>query len=377
MRPTTTQLAARHARVRETLDTLSVDAMIVTTSANIRYLSNHVGSAGVLVLTRDATHLLVDFRYRDAVKMLQESPAACPDLRVWDVPGSYDEALLACLEEIGSAVVGFEAAHVTVSKHEWWRKTVEARHLALTFRSTERVVEQARVIKDVAEMATLRDAARRIADVADAAFRGVRAGVSERHVADVIETAMRAAGYERAAFDTIVGAGPNGALPHYRAGERLLAAGDLVVLDFGGVLDGYCCDLTRTVAIGSPSPEARQLYAAVHDAQQAALAAVRPGVETTAVDAAARKVLEDRGLGAAFGHGTGHGLGLDVHEEPRITWPRADVPSVLLEPGMVFTIEPGAYLSGFGGVRIEDDVLVTETGSEVLTQVSRELQIVG
>jgi Xaa-Pro aminopeptidase len=371
--PTSKQLAARHARVRESLDALSLDAMVVTSGMNIRYLSNHAGSAGVLVLTRDGVHLLVDFRYRDAVRMLQDSAAACPGLRAWDVQASYDEALLACLAEIGSSIVGFEAAHVTVSKHDWWQRTSASRDLAITFRSTERVVEQARLIKDVAEIDTLREAARRLSDVATAAFAGVREGVSERHVAGVIESAMRAAGYDRVAFDTIVGSGPNAALPHYRAGDRLLSSGDLVVLDFGGVLDGYCCDLTRTVSIGSPSAEARQLHAAVLDAQRAALAAVRPGVETSVVDAAARSVLEEHGLGAAFGHGTGHGLGLDIHEEPPITWPRPDVPSVSLAPGMVFTIEPGAYLSGFGGVRIEDDVLVTETGCEVLTSVPREL----
>jgi len=372
--PTSKQLAARHTRVRESLDALSLDAMVVTNGVNIRYLSNHAGSAGVLVLTRDAVHLLVDFRYRDAVRMLQDSPAACPGLRAWDVPASYDEALLSCLAEIGSSIVGFEAAHVTVSKHDWWRRTAASRELAITFRSAERVVEQARLIKDTAEIETLREAARRLSDVATAVFAGVREGVSERHVAGVIESAMRAAGYERVAFDTIVGSGPNAALPHYRAGDRMLSSGDLVVLDFGGVLDGYCCDLTRTVSIGPPSAEARQLHAAVFDAQRAALAAVQPGVDTSAVDAAARSVLEEHGLGAAFGHGTGHGLGLDIHEEPRITWPRPDVPSVTLAPGMVFTIEPGAYLSGFGGVRIEDDVLVTETGCEVLTSVPRELK---
>jgi Xaa-Pro aminopeptidase len=145
------------------------------------------------------------------------------------------------------------------------------------------------------------------------------------------------------------------------------------VLDFGGVLDGYCSDLTRTVSIGPASPEARRLYAAVYDAQQAAIAAIRPGVETSAIDAAARNVLQERGLGDAFGHGTGHGLGLDVHEEPRITRARSDVASIPLEPGMVFTVEPGAYLPGLGGVRIEDDVLVTETGCEVLTDVPRDL----
>jgi Xaa-Pro aminopeptidase len=229
------------------------------------------------------------------------------------------------------------------------------------------------VVKDAAEIEVLREAARRLDEVAQAAFGAARAGVRERKVAAVLEAAMRDAGYERPAFDTIVASGPHAALPHYRAGDRILTNGDLVVLDFGGVLDGYCCDLTRTVSIGPPSSEARRLYSAVYDAQQAALAAVRPGIETSAVDAAARQVLEDRGLGAAFGHGTGHGLGLDIHEEPRLTRPRPDVPSVPLEPGMVFTIEPGAYLRGFGGVRIEDDVLVTGAGHELLTTVPREL----
>jgi Xaa-Pro aminopeptidase len=373
--PTSNLLAARHSRIRNALDELGLDAIVVTCGANVRYLSNHAGSAGVLVLTRDAVHLLVDFRYREAVRMLQASPAACPHLRTWDVPASYDEALVACLGEIGVSVIGFEAAHLTVSKYEWWQKTAASRSLAITFRSTERVVEQARLVKDASEIDTLREAGRRLSEVAAAAFAAVRAGVNEQRVAGAIESAMRAAGYERVAFDTIVGSGPNSALPHYRAGQRILSSGDLVVLDFGGVLDGYCCDLTRTVAIGPPSSEALQLYAAVYEAQGAAIAAVRPGVETSVVDAAARQVLEDRGLGAAFGHGTGHGLGLDIHEEPRITWRRPDVPSVPLAPGMVFTIEPGAYLSGFGGVRIEDDVLVTETGCEVLTSVPRELKI--
>ena len=145
------------------------------------------------------------------------------------------------------------------------------------------------------------------------------------------------------------------------------------MLDFGGVFDGYCSDLTRTVCVGAASARAREVYDAVRDAQQAAIAAVRPGIETTAVDAAARRSLEARGLGDAFGHGTGHGLGLEVHEDPRVGRPRQDLEPVTLAAGMVITIEPGAYLAGFGGVRIEDDVLVTENGCEVLTRPDREL----
>jgi Xaa-Pro aminopeptidase len=371
--PTSADLAVRHARVRAALDVLSLDALVVTTAANIRYLTSHAGSAGTLVMTADGAHLLLDFRYDAAILELQASPSACPALRVWPVPASYDEALLTCLIELGVGAVGFEAAHLTVARHEWLTRSAAAREAGFALRATEGLVERLRVIKDATETALLREAARRLSEVAAAGLASVREGVTERAVAGAIEAAMRQAGYERLAFDTIVGSGPNSALPHYRAGARVLSRGDLVVLDFGGVLDGYCCDLTRTVSVGPPGAEARRVHAAVREAQQAAIDAVRPGVAASAIDAAARNVLVTHGLGDAFGHGTGHGLGLDVHEDPRITRSRPDVPAVPLEPGMVFTIEPGAYLPGWGGVRIEDDVLVTDTGCEVLTAVPRDL----
>ena len=366
---TSSDLHARHAKVRRAIEALNLDALVVTTPANIRYLSNHAGSAGTLVLTADSVHLLVDFRYLESVRARQATESACPTLRMATVPASYDEALLTCLAEIAAGTVGFEAGHLTVARHEWLVRSAAARSLTVSFRSTERVVEQARAIKDDGEIATLREAARRMTPVARAAIEMVCPGISERAIAARIESALREAGYERPAFETIVASGPHAALPHYRAGQRMLAAGDLVVLDFGGVLDGYCCDLTRTVAVAPPSADARRVYAAVRQAQRAAIDAVKPGVATSDVDGAARRVLESHGLGEAFGHGTGHGLGLDVHEEPRVTRPRADIAAVPLEPGMVFTIEPGAYLPGWGGVRIEDDVLVTARGCEVLTSV--------
>ena len=375
--PASNVLAARHTHVRRALEGLGLDGLIVTTPANLRYLANHVGTAGTMVVTQSEIHLLIDFRYKEAVRALQESPAACPGLRIWDVPDSYDEALASAVTTLGLSVVGIEAGHLTVAREEWLARTWKARDATITLRSTERIVEQFRVIKDAAEVAVLRQAAMKLTAVADAAFAAVRAGIAEREVAAAIEAALREAGYERPAFDTIVASGPNGALPHYRAGDRTLHTGDLVVLDFGGVLDGYCSDLTRTVSVGQPSPDAARLHAAVRDAQAAAIEAVRPGRAATDVDAAARQVLVAHGLGEAFGHGTGHGLGLDVHEEPRVSKPRADVPPVRLEPGMVFTIEPGAYLPGFGGVRIEDDILVTETGCEVLTSVPRDLRVCG
>jgi Xaa-Pro aminopeptidase len=375
--PESAFLAARHARLRESLDSLSLDALVVTAGNNVRYLTNHTGSAGVLVATREAMHLLVDFRYEEAVRMRQDSETACPGLVSWRVPGSYEEALVNCLADLGAGTVGFEAAHVTVARHKWWSDTIASRSLAIELRSTEQVIEGARMVKDAAEVATLREAALRLTPVAAEAIASIRAGMTERHVAGLIEGGLRAAGFERPAFDTIVASGPNAALPHHRAGERALTPGDLVVLDFGGVLDGYCSDLTRTVTIGPPTPEARRVYGAVLEAQQAAIDAVSSGIEASAVDRAARQTLEHHGLGEAFGHGTGHGLGLDIHEDPRISKPRPDAVPVSLSAGMVFTIEPGAYLAGWGGVRIEDDVLVTDAGVEVLTHVPRELRAVG
>jgi Xaa-Pro aminopeptidase len=370
-------LGARHARVRTALQAKGLDALIVTTPANIRYLTNHIGTAGTLLLTATDIQLLVDFRYKEALRSRQDSPAACPGLRICDVPDSYDEALVSATMTSTARVIGIEAGHLTVARQEWLTRTWQSRSAGIILRSTERLIERFRAVKDAAEVHVLREAARRLTAVADSAIESVRAGIAERDVAAVIESALRRAGYERPAFDTIVASGPNSALPHYRAGDRALHAGDLVVLDFGGVLDGYCSDLTRTVSVGNPSPEARRLHAAVGEAQAAAIGAVKPGVTTADVDGAARQVLIAHGLGDAFGHGTGHGLGLDVHEEPRVSKPRPDVPPERLEPGMVFTIEPGAYVAGFGGVRIEDDVLVTETGCEVLTSVPRDLRACG
>ena len=376
--PGSDRLTARHRAIRNRLAALGLDGLVVTNPTNIRYLSNHAGSAGTLVVTHSEVHLLIDFRYEESVRSVQASDAACPGLRTWPVPASYDEALIDMLSGLTMpAKLGIEAAHLTVARKEWLERTSTSRGLALTWTSTERVVEQPRLVKDASEIATLRDAAARLTGVAESAFRSIRSGVTEREVAGSIEMAMRAAGYERLAFDTIVASGPNAALPHYRAGTRILKPGDLVVLDFGGVLDGYCSDLTRTVSVGAPTPDALRLHAAVRDAQRAAMEAVKPGVPATSVDGAARGLLESRGLGEAFGHGTGHGLGLDIHEEPRVGPPRSHSASVQLEPGMVFTIEPGAYLPGMGGVRIEDDVLVTGDGCEVLTSVPRELLALG
>jgi len=221
----------------------------------------------------------------------------------------------------------------------------------------------------------LRTAGSMLAQVTRDVLRLPRRGMTERDLAFQIDSTIRQAGFEKPAFETIVASGPNSALPHARPTDRTLGEGDLVVLDFGGMYASYCVDLTRTVVVGSATPRARQVHTAVRTAHDRAIEATAPGASRFDIDAAARDFLTAAGMGAAFGHGTGHGLGIEVHEEPRISrrGPNVDTSREAVMPGMVFTIEPGAYFPGWGGVRIEDDVLVTESGVEVLTQATTEL----
>jgi Xaa-Pro aminopeptidase len=369
-------LKHRQQIVRDALSTRGLDALIVTALPNVLYLTNFTGSTAIAVLTAGGVYFITDFRYVTALADARGTPSECPGLELVVVDGSYDATLASVLASSGIARAGFEAAHLTVSRHSWLTAALE-KESRPELVATEGMVEAARVRKDSHEIATLREAAVRLSEVANGVFEEVRRGRTEREVALAIDMRIRRAGFTKPAFDTIVAAGPNAALPHARPGERRLTEGDLVVLDFGGVYDSYCVDLTRTVSVGPADARARQVYDAVRDAHREAIAAVAPGRSRFAIDGAARDTLSRHGLGEAFGHGTGHGLGIEVHEDPRISKRRPDVDAGVTDEavaaGMVFTIEPGAYLPGWGGVRIEDDVLVTNDGVEVLTDVTTEL----
>src|SRR5882672_5439485 len=372
----TDALRRRHQLVREAAGAERLDAVVVTSLPNILYLTNFGGSSAVVVLTADRFYFVTDFRYVTVAGEMRAGPCACPGLELVTVDGSYDATLASLLASLKAARIGFEAAHLTVSRHRWLAATLQDGKTAPPeLAPTEGLVERFRVRKDRYELETLREAAHRLSAVATGVFEEIRRGRTERDIAFAIDWRIRQAGFERPAFDTIVASGPNAALPHARPGERTLIEGDLVVLDFGGVYDSYCVDLTRTVSVGRASGRAREVYDAVLDAHDRAIAAVRPGASRLDIDAVARDTLGTYGLGEAFGHGTGHGLGIEVHEEPRIARRQADVDQQdeAVAPGMVFTIEPGAYLPGWGGVRIEDDVLATEAGVEVLTDVTTEL----
>jgi Xaa-Pro aminopeptidase len=378
-------LSRRHAAIRQRLAALGLDALVVTSMPNVLYLTNFTGSSAIVVLTADRLLFVTDFRYVSTLDATHGTASECPALEIERVETSYDETLTALLDSLPGARVGFEARHLTVGRHQWLEASLRE-HGRVTLVPTDGVVEAARVRKDAFEIAMLRVGGIRLSKVAREVLQAVRRGQTEREVAAAIDDCLRRGGFEKPAFDTIVASGPNGALPHAQPGERKLTEGDLVVLDFGGVYASYCVDLTRTVSIGASAPRAREIYAAVLEAHDLAIAAVAPGRSRFAIDAAARDALGRRGLAEAFGHGTGHGLGIDVHEDPRITRRRADPPAnpatpetegehniEQVSPGMVFTIEPGAYIPGWGGVRIEDDVLVTDSGVDVLTNVTTTL----
>ncbi len=366
------RLADRHRRLRAILAVDALDHAVITHLPNIRYLTNFTGTSAIAVVTPGRVALITDSRYVTAVEQTQAGAGACPELELVPVTGSYEETLAGwLLARPGRA--GIEGAAMPVERFRWLEARLGA---SVPLVVTARLVERLRVVKDPYEIDRLRSAAWRLDEAMGAVFAAVQAGRTERAVAADIDWSLRQAGFEKPAFDTIVASGPQAALPHARPGERTLRSGDVVVLDFGGVLSGYCCDLTRTVSVGTPGLEAHRVFEAVRAANQQAIATVRPGILPSAVDAAARDVLTAAGLDQYFGHGTGHGLGLEVHEEPRVARPRPELPETALEPGMVFTIEPGAYLPAWGGVRIEDDVLVTSDGCEVLTRIPRDLRAV-
>ena len=276
------------------------------------------------------------------------------------------EWLAANAKKLGMKTLGIEAEHLTVAEHSRLTKALPS---GLRLRAAPPLVEQARMIKDAEEIEQLRAAVLLGASLFDVILGAIRPGVKETEVAAELEYAARRAGADGMSFETIIASGSRSALPHGRASEAAIPASGFVVCDFGVILAGYCSDMTRTVRVGRAGPKMRWIYEAVREAQRTALETVRAGVSTGEVDRSARKVLHSNGLGRNFTHSTGHGVGLEIHEAPRLAAGQKDV----LQPGMVITIEPGAYIPGVGGVRIEDMVVVTERGCQILTPTGKEL----
>lgn len=363
MPPPADQLVRRLDHVRAAVSATGLGALVVTGLSNLSYLTGLRMSAGMMAVDADAAWLLADGRYAAEAGV---ATRGLPGTHLVGLgPGeSYEEAVGALVRRQGWTTVGLEAGHLTLARAAAIRRAAGLEP-ALQWIDTDGIVETLRMVKDPWEVAVLREAGARLSQVATCILPKVSAGLTERQVAWEIDVALHSAGFERPAFETIVASGPHAARPHHRPTSRALAAGELALLDFGGILDGYAVDLSRTVAVGKIDPRRRHWLDAVAAAQAAAIAATGPGRLPSEVDAAARHVLAAEGLGEYFVHSTGHGLGLDVHERPTIG-ARGDATG-RLSAGVVFTVEPGVYVPDEGGVRIEDDVLVTDTGAERLT----------
>jgi Xaa-Pro aminopeptidase len=352
---------SRLQRTQAAIEQRRLNALLVSHLPNIRYLCGFTGSAGVLVVTGRDKVLFTDGRYTEQAK--QEVKGA-------KVKIVKKTALAAAAEWLqkqrGLTRIGIEAAHITLADRATVAKAFD-RQVNLV--ASPPIVEPLRMIKDAAEIAAIRKACRLGVELFRTLTAKLRPRISESELAGELEFAARQAGAEQMAFSTIIAGGERSALPHGRASSIPVPATGFVVCDFGVILAGYCSDMTRTVHIGRPQIDARSGYEAVKEAQQAALDAVKPGATVGEVDHAARKLLYNHGLGKFFTHSTGHGLGLEIHEAPKIAAAQKDV----LRPGMVITIEPGVYLPGKWGIRIEDTVVVTETGCEILTPCPKDL----
>lgn len=352
----------RRRRLAEALTGARLDALAVAHLPNVRYLTGFTGSNAVFLFSGGRGLLYTDPRYT-----LQARQECDVPVRIVAEGPLWAEAARD-LRKRAPRALGAEASHVS---HGQWQAYARALGRAVRLKDASGIVEKLRMRKDAEEIEAIRRAVNLAAKAFAKAIRKARPGIAESALAAEIDHQMRLLGAGGPAFETIAAAGERSALPHARPSARKLEAGELLLVDMGASWNGYASDMTRVAHLGEPTPAAQRLYDAVLEAQLAALAAVRPGVTAGEVDAAARRVLRQRGLGKLFTHSTGHGLGLEIHEAPRLG--RLD--ATPLEPGMVITIEPGAYQPGFGGVRIEDTVLVTAAGAETLTPTSKEFLV--
>jgi Xaa-Pro aminopeptidase len=354
---------SRQKKLREQLAERSFDALLVSHLPNIRYLCGFTGSAGLLLVAEGSSVFFTDSRYnRQAHEEVKGAKVAIAQGGLFGALGQW---VAGRGKTARRWIVGVEAEHVTLAER---KRLGDALPSGFRLRNTAQLVERARMAKDADELNLIRAAVRLGATLFDRAVEVLRPGIKETEVAAGMEYAARRAGAEAMSFPTIIGSGARSALPHGRASEQAIPAGAFVVCDFGVILGGYCSDQTRTVWVGAATEEARSAYDAVREAQEAAIAAVRPGVAVGEVDAAARKVLRKAKLGRYFTHSTGHGVGLEIHEIPRVAAEQEEE----LKPGMVITIEPGIYFPGKWGIRIEDMVAVSERGCEVLTPTSKD-----
>jgi len=356
------ELLARRRRLAEALAARGAGAMLVSAPPNVRYLSGFTGDNAVLLVLPGQAVLFTDPRY--SIQAAQQ--VSC---RVKICKGPLVEGVAAAVRKLGRVRIAYEPSRLTCAAFN----ALESRlPMKASLEPVQSLVEELRMVKSPSELALIRRSVFLNSRAFSLAVARVRPGMTERDLAAEIEYRMRRLGAEKPSFDTIVAAGRRSALPHAQPTTAPLRTGQLVVIDMGAFVDGYASDMTRMLFLGTPGARVKKVYAAVLEAQLAAIDAVRPGVFACKVDSAARRVLRAHGFERAFVHSTGHGLGLEIHEPPRLG--KRD--KTILQPGMAITVEPGVYLENFGGIRIEDTVEVTKTGCHILTPTPKDLRVI-
>lgn len=347
-------------RLREEMEKARIDGFLITSTYNRRYMTGFTGSAGVVLISLKAAKFITDFRY------VEQAGKQAQGYEIVQHKGTLIEEVKKQVKEMKIEKLGFEQEHVTFASYKSYEEAVSAQLVPISG-----VIENLRLIKTPSEIKILKEAA----NVADRAFTHIlnfiRPGITELDVSNELEFFMRKEGATSSSFDTIVASGKRSALPHGVATDKVIEKGDFVTLDYGAYYNGYVSDITRTVAVGKPSEELIKIYDIVLEAQLRGMAGIKPGISGRQADALTRDLIVEKGYGEYFGHSTGHGIGLEIHEGPALSM-RSDL---ILQPGMAVTVEPGIYLPGIGGVRIEDDTIITIDSNEALTHSKKELII--
>lgn len=359
-------LAARQATVRKTLAARGLDGILLTHPGDLAYLSDFTGHDSIGVLTQEDFILVTDFRYTEQAQI--ESPWLSTIMR----EGKMSDALVQAFERLKARRYGFESLFTTYGQVDSVRKAIAEKKLPYTLEPLDDLMVNVRKFKDDVEIGIIRDAVKVAQEAMIALKPYMKPGAAtENELAGRLLFEMRQRGASNASFEPIIATGAASSLPHYRPGNIAIRNDTFLLTDWGALYNGYCSDITRTWAIGKISDKLKEIYNVCLEAQQAAVAAIKPGVINKHVDGIARGIIDKAGYGQYFGHGLGHGIGRDIHEQPVL---RRNGPDEELKPGMIVTVEPGIYLPGVGGVRIEDDVLVTPNGHEVLTSLPKSLQ---
>ncbi|MFG3611793.1 M24 family metallopeptidase [Rummeliibacillus stabekisii] len=350
----------RVERLVKALNSQNLDGLLITNNYNLRYMTGFTGTSGVAVVSQKEAVFITDFRYTE------QASKQITGYRIVEHKGTIIEEIAAIVKELGIKSLGFEKDVVSYSMYEAYSKVIPADLVGVTD-----LIEKIRLVKTEDELKTIKAACQIADETFEHIIQFIKPGKTELEVSNELEFYMRKLGATSSSFDTIVASGVRSALPHGVATDKIIEKGDFVTLDYGALYNGYISDMTRTVAVGKPSEQLKEIYQIVLEAELLGLEKFKPGMTGKEADAICRDYIKEHGYGDAFGHSTGHGIGLEVHEGPGLSFRS----NITLEPGMVVTCEPGIYLPGVGGVRIEDDTLITETGNEKLTHAPKELII--